>query len=407
MNPTLPVSLAALALLALSGMPSTLAAPRPLAEGVEVPVPPKLTFGMSTALSGPAANLGIAMRDGVLAAFKRQNHAGGIAGRSLELMALDDGYEPTRTVPNVRRLLEEQVLAIVGNVGTPTAIAAIPLTTQAKTAFFGAFTGAGILRKTPPDRYVINYRASYAQETAAMVDGLIHFAGLKPDEIGFFTQRDGYGDAGFRGGVQALIRHGLTNESSIPHGRYERNTSVVEGGLAEILSTDKIPKAIILVGTYEPCARFIRVAKDVGFEPKFLNVSFVGATSLAKNLGSYGEGVIVTQIVPHFRSDLPIVRDYAADMKRLNPKWVPDFGSLEGYIAGRILCRALVEGQSETPSAEWVVQCLEKLGKFDIGVGVELELSKKVHQASSNVWPTIITEGKVKPLDWKALTPRR
>jgi branched-chain amino acid transport system substrate-binding protein len=366
-----------------------------------------LTFGMSTALSEPAANLGIAMRDGVLAAFARQNRAGGIAGHNLELKVLDDGYEPTRTVPNIRQLIEQQVLAIVGNVGNPTAIATISLATQAKTAFFGAYTGAGILRKTRTDRYVINYRASYAQETAAMVDGLIRYAGLQPDEIVLFTQRDGYGDAGFHGGVQALIRHRLTNKSAFAHGRYERDTSVVEGGLADTISAAKMPKAIILVGTYEPCARFIQVVKDVGLTPRVLNVSFVGATSLAKQLGQDGDSVIVTQIVPHMHGALAIVSAYAADMKCLNEDWKPDFGSLEGYIVGRILCRALVAGRAESPSTEWVVRSLENLGTLDMSVGVPLHLSKDMHQAPSNVWPTTMGEGNVKPIEWKTLAPNQ
>jgi len=162
----------------------------------------KILLGMSTALNGPAAVLGQNMRNGVLVGFERANRAGGIHGRMLKLVALDDGYEPVRTAPNMRRLIEqEQVLAVIGNVGTPTAIAAIPIANENKTLFFAPFTGAGILRKTPPDRYVINYRASYAEETAAMIDALITRAHLKPQDIAFFTQRDGYG-----GGCQGSCR---------------------------------------------------------------------------------------------------------------------------------------------------------------------------------------------------------
>ena len=129
----------------------------------------------------------------------------------------------------MRRLIEEQrVLAVVGNVGTPTAIAAVPIALEARTLFFGAFTGAGVLRKEPPDRYVINYRASYAEETAAMVRALVAIAHITPEEIAFFTQRDGYGDAGFAGGIAALTQHGLKDPATVAHGRYERNTLDVE-----------------------------------------------------------------------------------------------------------------------------------------------------------------------------------
>lgn len=110
------------------------------------------------------------------------------------------------------------MIAIIGNVGTPTAIAAVPIANSQGTLLFGAYTGAGALRKSPPDEYVINYRASYAQETASMVQGLIEHAGLKPNEIAFFTQRDSYGDAGYVGGVTALKTFRLVDESTIAHG---------------------------------------------------------------------------------------------------------------------------------------------------------------------------------------------
>ena len=272
----------------------------------------EILLGMSTALSGPAAELGENMKTGVLAALEEANRGGGIAGRSLRLVALDDQYEPAQTVPNMRELIDEKkVVAVVGNVGTPTAVAAIPIANETKTPFYGAFTGAGVLRKTPPDRYVINYRASYAEETAAMVDALVEQAGFRANEIAFFTQRDAYGDAGFVGGIAALQRHGLASEHDVAHGRYERNTLAVENGLAEVLQADPPPRAVIMVGAYAPCARFIELARDVGLDSLFLNVSFVGAAPLLAALGEKGEGVIVTQVVPHFDSDSPIVASTA------------------------------------------------------------------------------------------------
>ena len=139
----------------------------------------EVVLGMSTALSGPAAELGQNMRAGVLAAIEEANRAGGVGGHALRLISLDDGYEPARTAPNMRTLIDaEQVAVVIGNVGTPTAVAAVPIANASKTPFFGAFTGAGVLRKSPPDRYVINYRASYAEETGAMVDALILRAAL-------------------------------------------------------------------------------------------------------------------------------------------------------------------------------------------------------------------------------------
>jgi ABC-type branched-subunit amino acid transport system substrate-binding protein len=361
-------------------------------------------LGMSTALSGPAAELGENMRTGVLAALEEANRAGGVSGRKLELISLDDQYEPAQTVPNMRRLIEqEKVVAVIGNVGTPTAVAAIPIANETKTPFYGAFTGAGVLRKQPPDRYVVNYRASYAEETAAMVDALVGQLGLQLAEIAFFTQRDAYGDAGFVGGIAALKRHGLASEHEVAHGRYERNTLAVEDGLAEVMLAEPPPRAVIMVGAYAPCGRFIELARDVGIDAHFLNVSFVGAAPLASALGATGDGVIITQVVPHVDSDVPLVREYRRALTAWKPAAVPTFGSLEGYVAARILIRALSNVDGDI-TREAVIDALEGLGEFDLGLGVPLALSPGEHQASHTVWPTILKGGRIKPLDWSALS---
>lgn len=359
-----------------------------------------LQFGMSTALTGPNAGLGLEMRRGVLSAFAEKNAAGGVQGLQLELIALDDGYEPSETGPNMRQLIEaEQVLGIVGNVGTPTAIVAAPIAQRSKTPFIGAFTGAGVLRKSPPDRYVINFRASYAEETSAMVDALVQ-SGIKPAEIAFVTQRDGYGDAGFAGGMAALLRHGVAGAGEIAHGRYERNTMAVEGALADLILQRPLPKAVILVGAYAPCAKLIRLAKECGFNPLFLNVSFVGASILAKELEGEVDGVIVSQVVPHVDERLPINTGHRAALTLIEAEPEPPTQmSLEGYVVGRMLILTLerIEGKI---TREAIVEACESLGDFDLGLGVGLRLSGEEHQASHTVWATRIKGADVEPVEW-------
>ena len=360
-------------------------------------------FGMSTVLSGPAAHLGINMRNGVLAALKEINMQGGIQERSLCLIALDDSYEPEKTVPNMHKLIEqENVLAIIGNVGTPTAIASVPIANRSRVPFFGAFTGAGILRRIPPARYVVNYRASYAEETAAMVQALIDKGRLQPNEIAFFTQRDAYGDSGFVGGIAALKKNGLKDETQITHGRYERNSLAIENGLADILLAEPEPKAVIIVGTYAPSAKFIRLARKYDLNSLFLNVSFVGAAPLAQALGPDEDGVIVTQVVPHLDASLPIIEDYHRSLNLFDPSIAPTFGSLEGYISTRILLHAL-KNITGSITRESIMEGLENLGQFDLGFSTPLNLSITDHQASHQIWPTIIRNGDVLPFDWNQL----
>ncbi|ORJ60543.1 ligand-binding receptor [Geothermobacter hydrogeniphilus] len=355
---------------------------------------------MSTALSGPAGDLGREMRRGVLAGIARVNRAGGINGRRLRLIALDDGYEPARTAPNMHQLLEkDRVLAVIGNVGTPTAIASLPLIREQRTLFFAPFSGAGVLRRDPPERYVINLRASYAEEISAMVDALVDRGGLRPEQIAFFTQRDGYGDAGYVGGFAALKRHGLRSEQQVLHVRYRRNTLAVENALADLLLAEHPPSAVIMVGAYAPCAKFIRLARRSGLDVLFLNVSFVGSAALARELGVDGDGVVVTQVVPHpTQSNLPLVKAYRTDLRRIDN--LPfSFVSLEGYAALRTLLAGM-EKVVGPLTRETLIDGLEQLGEFDLGIGMPLKIDARNHQAGHRVWPTRLKKGTVVPVSW-------
>src|ERR1700722_16932941 len=282
------------------------------ARTAEAGSPAEIVLGMSTVLTGAAADLGKDMQRGILTGLGRVNRNGGVNGRKLRLVALDDGYLPARTAINMRQLIEkEDVLAIIGNVGTPTAIVAVPLANEQKTLLFAPFAGGPILRNDPPDHYIINFRAGYAEETTAMIDALIDIAGLKPEEIAFFTQND---NSGFAPGVTALQRHGLKDPATILHVGYARNTLAVEGAVADILTSASAPRAVMMYGTYAACAKFIKLCRDSDLSPLFLSVSFVGSSSLIEALGKTDARVLVTQVVPYpSDTSVPIVREYQAD----------------------------------------------------------------------------------------------
>jgi branched-chain amino acid transport system substrate-binding protein len=296
------------------------------------------------------------------------------------------------------------VLAVIGNVGTPTAIAAVPIADEQKTLFFAPFTGAGFLRRNPPDRYVINFRASYEEETAAMIDALIDKADLKPEEIAFFTQRDAYGDAGFSAGLAALKRHGLKSEQGIVNVRYERNTVAVENAVADLLEAEPAPRAVVMVGTYLPCAKLIKLSREANLNVLFLGVSFVGSQGLAEALDGADAPVIITQVVPPPSDDsIPMVREYEADLRANDPTASGGFAEFEGYIVSRILTLALstIKG---SPTRETVIDALEHLGQFDIGLGESLNLNLNEHQASHRIWPTVLRNGKFVPFQWSQIT---
>ncbi len=361
----------------------------------------EIKVGMSTALSGPAQALGQDMKRGIEAYFSQVNKKG-INGNTLKLVALDDGYEPAKAAPNMHKLIDdEKVVAVMGNVGTPTAIVSVPISNEKKTLLFGAFTGAGVLRQSPPDRYIINYRASYAEETAAMIDGLLS-SGIKAEEIAFFTQNDGYGDAGYKGAMKALKAKGVASPEKLTHGRYTRNTLNVEEGLGTILDAEVEPKAIIMVGAYGPCAKFIKMAKEDLPDAKFLNVSFVGSTALAKALGDKGDGVIVTQVVPHFNTDHATVKEYRDALKAYDANAKPGFVSLEGYLVAKLFAEGLKNAGSN-PNRESIVDGLESLNAPNIDIGGKVSFSKTKHQASHKLWPTMIKQGQFIAFNWSEI----
>src|SRR5215468_2742612 len=210
---------------------------KPLGQGSAVRgvTDSEIRFGISAPLTGPAKELGQNMKRGIEAAYNVANAKGGVYGRQLRLVAADDGYEPTRTAVAMKELYEkDQVFGLVGNVGTPTAVVALPYALDRKMLFFGAFTGAGLLRSDPPDRYVFNYRASYAEETAAVVNYLVKLRRLLPEQIAVFAQQDAYGDAGFTGVEKAIRSLRGGNASPILRLNYQRNTVDVEEAITQL-----------------------------------------------------------------------------------------------------------------------------------------------------------------------------
>ena len=358
----------------------------------------EIKVGISAALTGPAEALGQGMRQGIEAYFKRLNAAGGINGNTVRLIALDDKYEPDLSAPNMYKLIdEEHVLAVVGNVGTPTAVVTVPIANEKKTLLFGSYTGAGVLRKSPPDRYVFNFRASYAEETSAIIEAILA-KGIKPEQIAFFTQNDGYGEAGYQGAVAALKARGFQDANKLAHGRYTRNTVNVEGAVAAIIAAKVEPRVVVMVGAYKPTAAFIKMARQELPKLKFVSVSFVGSLPLANELGASGEGVVVTQVVPHFDANLPAVTEYRQSMKEEGSS--PDFISLEGYLVARIFTEAVKKAGAQV-SRETIIDALESTNSLDIGIGVPVSYSPGEHQGCHKIWPTVLKGGRFVPFEWK------
>ncbi|HYV38353.1 MAG TPA: ABC transporter substrate-binding protein, partial [Gemmataceae bacterium] len=282
----------------------------------------EILLGMTAPFSGGAKELGREMEIGLKAYFSHVNDQGGIAGRKLKLIALDDGYDPERALANIKELYEKhQIFATIGNVGTPTAERTLPYALSKKLIYFGAVTGAPLLRQDPPDRYVFNYRASYEDETSAIVKYLIEVKRLRPEQIAVFAQQDSYGDAGFKGVAKTLRKYDRRAEDILRVGHH-RNSVDVTAAVQEILKHDGI-RAVVMVSTYRPAAAFIRQLKQANRDLLFTNVSFVGSDALAEELrqwgNDYAKNVIVTQVVPHPASHASAVLQYREALEKYYP----------------------------------------------------------------------------------------
>jgi ABC-type branched-subunit amino acid transport system substrate-binding protein len=350
----------------------------------------KIVFGEAAAFEGPAAALGTGMREGIQAAFAEVNKAGGVNGRKLELISIDDSYEPNKSIEATKKLInDDKVFALLGPVGTPTSSATQPIATEAGVPFIAPFTGAEFLRN-PFKPNVVNVRASYFQETEEMVERLTKDRGIK--NIAILYQDDGYGRAGLAGVQKALDKRGM---KLVSEGSYERNTVAVKAALLNIRKGN--PEAVIMIGAYKPCAEFIKLARQVKLDAVFMNVSFVGSNALAKELGDAGKGVVITQVVP-FPEDtsVPLVASYQAALKAVDANAQPGFVSLEGYLAGRLVIEALKKVPGE-PTRKAVLDTI-LANSFDLG-GITLAYGKDDNQGMDQVFLTVIQgEGKFKPV---------
>jgi branched-chain amino acid transport system substrate-binding protein len=363
----------------------------------------EIRFGIAAPFSGAARELGRQMKLGIDTAFNQINEAGGVDGRMLRLIAADDGYEPTRTAEAMKQLYEkEQVFGIIGNVGTPTAAVAVPYALERKLLFFGAFTGANLLRHDPPDRYVFNYRASYAEETDAVVRYLVKLRKLQPRQIAVFAQQDSYGDSGFAGVAKAFRALGA-NDSAILRLNYKRNTVDVDEAVKQ-LKAQKLPiKAVVMVSTYRAAAKFIEKTRDLFPDMIYSNVSFVGSTALADELmllgGRFARGVIVTQVVPAVSGYSSVVLEYKNALAKYFPGEAPDYVSLEGFISANVLIEALKRAGPQLDT-ERLVDSLEGMRNLDMGLGTSLSFGRAEHQASHKIWGTALdANGRYQPIE--------
>ncbi len=364
----------------------------------------EIRFGASLPLSGPNKEFGQQITIGVETAFRMANDAGGVHGRMLRLIAVDDGYEPARTAEAMRQLSDkDQVFGFIGNYGTATAAVAAPFALERQMLFYAGFTGANVLRRDPPDRYVFNFRPSYAEETEAVVRYLVKLRRLKPEQIAVFAQQDAFGDAGFAGVAKAVRALRGGDNGSILRLGYQRNTVDVDNAIAQLKASKQPIKAVVMAATYRAAAKFIEKTVEANPGLIYTNVSAVGSIALRDELmllgPRYASGVIVTQAVPAVDGYSSLILQYKGALAKYSPGLAPDYVSFEYYVATRVLMEAMKRAGPQIDT-EKLVDALESVRDLELGLGTPISFSMADHQGLHKVWGTQLTQdGKYEPID--------
>lgn len=355
------------------------------ANGKDAVKPIKL--GMSVPLSGPVAANGMALREGVLACFARANAEGGIRGRKVEIVSLDDAYEAERTVANTRKLInEESVLALVGFFGSPRSAEMMQAFGTAGVPLIGLTTGVGSLH-LKPGRYAFSTRASVEKELEVIVD---HVVPLSITRIGVVYQDDSFGRAGLDGVLDALKKHGLAPAVTVA---FDPGKGALPASVKQI--ADAAPQLLILLATHKPAAAYIKALRRTNNAMQFATVSLVGTDLLIGELGVQdAKGVIISQVTPYPWNDtVKITRDYVRAIKAINRDAKPSYYGLEGYITARIALEALRRTGGD-PRPDDLVTALEN-SPIDLG-GYVVSYRPGARQGSQFVDVTIVnSQGRV------------
>jgi branched-chain amino acid transport system substrate-binding protein len=393
------------------------AGPAPPASAAAQPI----VLAMSAAFSGPSRGLGIEVYRGARAYFDEVNAHGGVAGRPIVLKAYDDGYNPAPAIYNTIRAIEQdKAFLLFSYVGTPTVTRVLPLLkrySDRSIYLFFPFSGAQAQREAPYDGEVFNLRASYRDETYALVD---RFAAIGRTKIAILYQADAYGRSGWDGVRRALKAHNLTLAAEATYERGTQYTAHLTRQV-EILRAAK-PDAIIAIGSYAAVGAFVRDAVDSGWKIPIANVSFVGSENMLnllypeerKSGRDYTSMLVNSQVVPSYEdTTLPAVMEYRTLMQRHAPQ-APDvadlkdysplrysFAGFEGFLNAKVIGEALrrMNGDLDPKRLKAVV---ESIRDFDLGIDAPISFASDRHQALQYVYFAAVERGQWVPVvDWQ------
>lgn len=356
-----------------------------------------IKIGMSGDFSGSISYLGNNMKKGAESYFNKINKS---SSNKYKLISYDDKYNPVLASQNVEKLIhKDKVVALLGNTGTPTTTVTLPIINKNQIPLIGPYSGGKMLREPQTNKYSFNYRVGYYNEVSQIVSNLFN-KGIKPNELAVFTQNDTYGDSGYLGVLEAFRSKSL-DVNQIIHERYTKGTENIEYGLSKLLDYNKNFKAIIIVGVNKATTKFIKYAKEDFPNAKFFLISAMNISTILNSLKEYEDDVYSTQVVPLLNENLPIVKEYKTDFKKLYPNESFNLISFEGYIVAKLFHEVVKELKPEEINKRNIKKQLLSVKNIDIGLGFKSSFNNKKHQYSNRVWLTRVKNGELQNVSWK------
>lgn len=373
---TMPRSILMLVALLLTAVSLQLAA-QPVTDN-------RIRIGQSGPQTGPLAELNGDYLSGITLYLNAVNAEGGVHGRRVELLTMDDAYDPVLAEQNVKNLIErEQVFALLGVFGTGSNSKTIPLAVQANVPYFAPYTGAVSLRE-PAHPNVFHLRASYAHEVETIIR---HLAQSNVTSIALIHHADPFGEAGLQAAQQALER--LNRPPLVAVASVASSGDGMDEAVAKIAEAN--PAAVIMVSAGKVSSMIIRSLKARDQHPMVFGLSVVSSRELVAELGQTAHGVVLAQVTPSpFRIDHPVVRDYQRMAKSERAEY--SYAGLEGFIAAKVFTEALRRAGPEL-TRSGLLRALEELGGWDVG-GLKLNYSRSNHVGLEYVDLSVISHGR-------------
>jgi branched-chain amino acid transport system substrate-binding protein len=341
-----------------------------------------ILLGQTATSKGAFQALVATFNVGINAHFEEVNAKGGVNGRKIKLIQMDDEYNVEKATANINKLIKEDgVFALFGVFGTPITAAAIPIAEKEKVPLVAPYTGADYLRKEFR-RYYFSPNASYGREIEKMIE---HLATLNIKRIGVVYVNNPFGKDGLAGAQAAFTKYSLTAAAIAP---MEVNSSNVADAVAAMLKAS--PTVIIMSSAGKPTLDFIQAYRKAGGTSQFYLMSVADVTTLTKDLGTGSKGITLTQTMPYpWSSSSALARDYRAAMKAAGKT---DFGytTMQGYVSAKLMVEGL-RATGKNLTRERFVDALERMNRLDLG-GYELSFSPTSHHGSSYVDITMIAD---------------